>query len=123
MPEFLTINATAAQRMAAKRSREYVDKMTRRVAQHARILAPGSMKQQIRAITGSGVNPIGIVICDHPASVFVIRGTKPHTIYPRKSGGTLRFKPKGSGNYAFAKVVHHPGTKPNDFLTKALRSV
>lgn len=123
MPEFLTINATAAQRLAVRSSRPMVTRTTEMVARHARLIAPGSMKNQIRAITGSGANPIGIVVCDHHAAMFVIHGTPPHPIYPRSPGGVLRFKPKGGGNYVFAKVVHHPGTKPNNFLLKALRSI
>lgn len=123
MPEFLTINATAAQRLATRSSGPMVARTTEMIARHARLIAPGSMKQHIRAITGSGAAPIGIVVCDHHAAVFVIHGTRPHTIVPRSPGGVLRFKPKGGGNYVFAKVVHHPGTQPNNFLLKALRSV
>lgn len=123
MPEFLTINATAAQRLATRSSRPMVARTTEMVARHARLIAPGSMKSHIRAIAGSGVTPIGIVVCDHHAAMFVIHGTKPHIIRPRSPGGTLRFKPKGGGNYVFAKVVHHPGTEANNFLLKALRSI
>lgn len=123
MPEFLTINATAAQRLANRASRPMVARTTEMVARHARLIAPGGMKTRIRAITGSGAAPIGIVVCDHPAAMYVIHGTPPHVITPRSPGGTLRFKPKGGGNYVFAKIVHHPGTKPNNFLLKALRSI
>lgn len=44
-------------------------------------------------------------------------GTKPHIITPRKKQ-TLRFQ-KG-GKIVYAKVVFHPGTKPNRFLTDQL---
>jgi len=56
----------------------------------------------------------------HPATMYVIKGTRPHIIRPRYRQ-VLKFTMRGST--VFAKVVHHPGTKPNDFLTKALRTV
>ena len=53
-------------------------------------------------------------------------GTKPHEIRPRRAKA-LRFPAKGSpttlggrvkkgGAFAFAKVVRHPGTKPQPFM-------
>jgi hypothetical protein len=47
-------------------------------------------------------------------------GTKPHIIVP-KSAKTLRFN--SHGKIVYAKVVHHPGTKPNKYLTDNLRKV
>lgn len=47
-------------------------------------------------------------------------GTKPHTILP-KSAKTLRFN--SHGKIVYAKVVHHPGTRPNRYLTDNLRKV
>lgn len=123
MAEFITLNASAAQRLAVKSSGPQVASTTRAVARYARLYAPGSMKSQIRPISTGGPSPIGIVICDHPASVFVLRGTKPHIIKPKKPKGRLVFTPRGSGTKVFARLVHHPGTKANNFLLKALRSV
>lgn len=122
MAEFLTINATAAQRLASRSSGPMVARTTEMVARNARLFAPGSMKTKIRTVTGAGPSPIGIVVCDHPAAIYVIKGTRAHLITPRKKK-VLVFTPKGGGDKIFAKVVHHPGTKPNDFLLKALRSV
>lgn len=63
-----------------------------------------------------GVNPggteVGYALHHH-------NGTKPHTILPKKPGGRLVFK-KG-GKTIYAKKVHHPGTKPNPYLTRWLR--
>lgn len=58
-------------------------------------------------------------------------GTKPHVIRPRNAGA-LRFPSKGTpttlggrvrsgaakapGAFAFATIVHHPGTKPKPFM-------
>ena len=47
-------------------------------------------------------------------------GTKPHIIRP-KNAKALAFKI--GGRVVFAKVVHHPGTKAQPFLDRALREV
>ena len=123
MAEFLTINPASARQLATQSAGPYIATLTERVAMHARLLAPGSMKSQIRAIHTGGPSPLGLVVSDHPASIFVLQGTRAHKIYPRKPGGFLVFTPKGGGDKVFARVVSHPGTKPNNFLLKALRSV
>jgi hypothetical protein len=120
MAEMLTINATAAQRLAVNSSRSITQRKTQAVAGVARLIAPGSMKQKIRTVGGSGPSPIGIVVCDHPAAIYVIHGTKAHVITPREKA-VLAFTPRGGGNVVFAKIVHHPGTKPNNFLLRALK--
>lgn len=120
--DFLTINPSTARRMAERSSTPYVNRLTERVAIHARLLAPGSMKQKIRVIPAGGIHPIGIIVSDHPATTFVIYGTKPHDIRP-KAGGVLVFTPRGGGGKIFTRLVHHPGYKGNNFLQKALRSV
>ena len=48
---------------------------------------------------------------------FIMNGTAPHTIRPRRRKA-LRFI--GRGGVVFAKVVHHPGTRARPFLQKAL---
>ena len=47
---------------------------------------------------------------------FVIFGTKPHLIKPKKKKA-LRWA--GGGQFHFAKVVHHPGNKPDNWLQRA----
>ncbi len=121
--QFLTINPSATRTLASQSAGPYVATLTERVAMHARLLAPGSMKSQIRAVHTGGPSPLGLVVSDHPASIFVINGTRAHKIRPKKPGGVLVFTPKGGSGKVFARVVNHPGTKPNDFLLKALRSV
>ena len=120
--QFLVINPQATRTLAQQSAGPYIATLTERVAMHARLLAPGSMKTEIRAIHTGGPAPLGLVVSDHPASIFVIRGTKAHMIRPKKPGGVLVFTPTG-GQKVFVRFVKHPGTKPNDFLTKALRSV
>lgn len=120
---FVTINPVATQALAVESSAPYVAELTEKVATHARLIAPGSMKSQIRAISTGGPAPLGIVVSDHPASLFVLQGTKAHKIQPKKPGGVLVFTPTGSSTKVYARVVNHPGTKANDFLSKALLMV
>lgn len=47
-------------------------------------------------------------------------GTSPHIIVPRH-GRYLRFR--AGGKIVYAKVVKHPGTRPNRFFTDHLREV
>ena len=53
-----------------------------------------------------------------PYAKFVVEGTRPHKIYPVRAG-VLAFK-TAAGDIVFTRVVRHPGTKPNPFLTRAL---
>ena len=53
-----------------------------------------------------------------PYAKFVISGTRSHEIRPRSSD-VLVFKTK-SGDLVFTRLVRHPGTKPNPFLTRAV---
>lgn len=87
----------------------------RRVQRNARRMAPGRMGRKINAVVvGKHVR----IESSHPATMYVIKGTRPHTLRPRYRK-VLKFSVKGST--VFARVVNHPGTKANDFLTKALR--
>lgn len=94
---------------------------TERVADRARQLAAphGSMSRHIVAEVSSGPGGLrGSVISQHPASIYVIKGTAPHIIRPRRARA-LRFQ--AGGQTVYAKVVHHPGIAANDFLGRALR--
>lgn len=83
-----------------------------------------------------GANPVALVIAEAPYSLVHHQGSRAHLIRPRSASGVLAFVwPKASGSgpasgtsrarvlgggYVFFKQVHHPGTKPNHFLTDAL---
>ncbi|WP_315902956.1 hypothetical protein [Streptomyces salinarius] len=60
----------------------------------------------------------GVIVCDHPAVKFVLDGTPPHVIRPRRAKA-LRFPYRG--RTVFAKIVNHPGAEANNFLARALR--
>lgn len=63
---------------------------------------------------------------------FVNDGTRPHVIRPKRAH-TLRRSSRGvvkpalrfvvGGRVVFARVVHHPGTRPNPFLDRAVREI
>lgn len=93
---------------------------TQRVAEIAAREAPGSMGDDVSwnvIDTSAGLQ--GVITCNHPKVRLVLDGTPPHTIRPRKPKGVLRFVI--DGEVVYAKYVRHPGTKPNDFLRRALR--
>lgn len=115
---FLTIDRRKLELTARQGSAVQVRRITERTAVRAAALAPGKMKTAVRPIITGGANPLGIVMVDHKAAHFVLYGTRPHKIYPRRKGGVLRFTV--GGTVVFARVVNHPGTKPNNFLMKAL---
>jgi hypothetical protein len=99
--------------------------MTRRVERVEREairLAPGSMGRTIRTQIqrGPGGEFRGVVTVNHPAAIFIVNGTRPHMIFPRRPGGVLRFTV--GGQVVYARFVNHPGTKPDNFLRDALRA-
>lgn len=98
-----------------KEAQKFLLSRARRVQRNARRMAPGRMGRRVNAvIVGTHVR----IESSHPATMFVINGTRPHLIRPN-TRKVLKFETKG--RTVFARLVHHPGTKANDFLTKALR--
>lgn len=74
-----------------------------------------------RIIPDAAGGPTIVVGSDSPIAMLHHEGTKAHIIRPVKAK-YLRFPANGGngGGFVFAKVVHHPGTKPNRFLTDNL---
>ena len=52
-----------------------------------------------------------------PYAVYVVNGTAPHEIRP-VNARVLAFEV--GGKTVFAPLVHHPGTKPNPFMQRAV---
>ncbi|WP_405759431.1 hypothetical protein OG234_13145 [Streptomyces sp. NBC_01420] len=101
--------------IARRRLQQRVDQ----VADFARREAPPGMVRYISTEvveTPRGLQ--GVIWCDHPKVRFVLDGTRPHVIVPRRAKA-LRFTV--GGDVVFARRVRHPGTRPNDFLGRALR--
>ena len=55
-----------------------------------------------------------------PHGVYVEFGTAPHQIRPKSSTGSLRFTI--NGRVIYAKVVNHPGTRPQPFVLPAFEA-
>ena len=90
----------------------------RRVQRNARAMAPGRIGKKVNAVVvGKHVR----IESTHPATMYVIKGTKAHWIPRGGRPGPKVLKFIVGGRTRFARVVWHPGTKKNDFLTKALR--
>ncbi|GKQ35198.1 hypothetical protein [Streptomyces sp. A012304] len=98
-----------------------MERRMRRIEAEAVRLAPGSMGSTIRTQIrrGPGGDFQGVINVRHPAALYVTGGTRPHVIRPRRAQA-LRFTV--GGRVVYARVVMHPGTKPNDFLRRALRA-
>lgn len=91
---------------------------TRRVADIAAREAPGSMGDYVDWRVENGPGGLrGVVVCNHHAVRFVLDGTRPHLIRPRRRN-VLRFQI--GGRVVYSKLVRHPGTKANDFMKRAL---
>lgn len=93
-----------------------------RVAQRARRLGArhGSMGRYVQdpEIRGTGRHLTAVIRCTHPAAAWVIWGTRPHIIRPRRARA-LKFEIEGRPT--FAKIVRHPGYRGDNFLAEALR--
>lgn len=97
------------------------------VARVARRLAPtrtGRLRNSIvarraRDISGRFISGYEVT-ATAPYSAFVHQGTRPHTILPRRAS-VLRFNVGGA--VVFTRRVNHPGTRPQPFLTDAVRAV
>lgn len=99
-------------------TQKFLLKRARRVQRNARRMAPGRMGRRINAVVvGKHVR----IESSHHATMFVIKGTRPHWIPRGGRPGPKVLKFTLHGSTVFARVVWHPGTKANDFLTKALR--
>lgn len=76
-----------------------------------------SIKYSVRTAPGGF---LGTVEATDPKSLMHHQGTDPHVIVPKKAK-TLRFHSRG--RIVYAKIVRHPGTKPNRFLTDSMENV
>jgi hypothetical protein len=59
----------------------------------------------------------GLVAANAPYAVAIEYGTAPHEIHP-VNGGVLAFEV--AGKMVFTPLVHHPGTRANPFMKRAL---
>ena len=75
----------------------------------------GGLKKSIRQ---RRLGPLSFTVeAGAPCAVFVERGTRPHEIRPVRARA-LRFEV--GGGVVFARLVRHPGTKPQWFMRRAV---
>ena len=105
-----------------------VGRHLRKLARRLQLLAKaqvgvdtGALKDSInyRIVRGGG-GLVAIVGSNNHIALLHHQGARPHIITPRRAQ-TLRFY--SHGRIVYSKLVHHPGTKPNRYLTDNLRRV
>ena len=89
-------------KVALGRARDYAPKRTGRLAKSLYVGKEGPMRYYVTSR-----------LKYYP---YVILGTRPHIIRPRHKKALY-----WPGARHPVAIVHHPGTKPNDFMDKALR--
>lgn len=81
----------------------------------------GDLERSIRyEITIEGGQLVATVKSDNRIALLHHEGSPPHIIVPVKAK-TLRFYSRG--RIVYAKLVHHPGTRPNRYFTDNLPKV
>ncbi|MER5705988.1 HK97 gp10 family phage protein [Streptomyces sp. NPDC002122] len=121
----LRLDRAALNRTFRATSRSEGEIAARQVVARAKILAPvdtGRLRASIRVERRStfGLRQRWTVGSDVEYAPMVNDGTRPHVIRPRTKKA-LKFKM--GGKTVYAKVVHHPGTRANPFLDRALADV
>lgn len=84
--------------------------------------APGTLMDSIvkRVVVRGSGDPVVEVGSDDRIALWHHEGTQPHMIAARNAPKLIFWS---GGSVVFAKVVSHPGTEPNRFLTEALDEV
>lgn len=106
-------------------SREWADEVQPMVQDAIKAEAPvgpgegsGRLRASIRSERAEAEGVLTIMFAaDVPYAGYVVDGTAPHVIRPRNAQA-LHWTGPGGG--VFAKVVNHPGTKPNSFAERAI---
>lgn len=83
----------------------------------------GTLMNQIEAkVYAGGIDEIEAHVYVKPKYArFVLHGTRPHVILPRKPGGVLKFYWFRKGKHMVVRKVNHPGTAANDFMGRGLK--
>lgn len=74
----------------------------------------GNLRQSVKSRMTSRIS--GAVDVNAKYAIFVEEGTAPHDIRPKNKKGLANIR---TGQF-FGKLVHHPGTKANPFLQRAM---
>jgi hypothetical protein len=83
---------------------------------------PGTLRDSIvKRLTTDETGVVVLVGSDSPIALYHHEGTQPHPIVPKDPSKFLVFWWDKTGRVMYLKRVQHPGTRPNRFLTGALR--
>lgn len=81
----------------------------------------GRMKRSERYERITSADTVSMRITAHvPYTPYVVKGARPHIIEPVAARALRWVGPRGP---VFAKRVHHPGNKPNDFPSRVRNSM
>lgn len=82
---------------------------------------PGTLRDSIvKRIVIKSVGPVVLVGSDDPIALIHHEGTPPHTITARRRPRLVFF---ANGHVQRRLTVHHPGTRPNKYLTDSLYTI
>jgi hypothetical protein len=135
--EFIGAKALSKRLHAIENGRVILQKLQLDTTAEAKRLVPRKTGNLGRSIApGMLTTRDALVVARARYARYVELGTRPHVIRPRNAS-VLRFPAKGTpvtlsgrartaavrggGAYAFAKEVHHPGTKAKPFLVPGAR--
>lgn len=128
--EEIKVDKTKAAAEAVRVSEPYIRKMGRAILGRSRALTPvrtGELRARQRVIFRITRTTVEAQIEARTSyAMYVHEGTKPHDIRPKRVS-TLRWVTAGSmyggGGIHFAKLVHHPGTRAQPFMRRALQEI
>lgn len=92
------------------------------IAETMKSLCPvdtGNLRDSIGVRSQGDAIIIGPDVSLAPYAGYVEFGTQPHEIRPKDPNGALRFTV--GGQVVFARVVHHPGTRPALYVARAFQ--
>lgn len=123
----VTTNQAQAQRVfvrfADQDAKRRATKMLKAAQSEAPVGKTGALRAGIRMTQSRDIRgrwAAGYdVTSNAPHTLFVIKGTRPHKI---TGNPLLAFFWPAVGRFVVFRSVNHPGTKANDFLTRALRA-
>ena len=123
-PTFREINGrfAAANKDLLESRRDMVRDLGSKAVDYMQQEAPrdtGAFARNIRYRTFAQGDKVGFTTSSpQPLGKWIVRGTKAHEIRPRGSGYPLHWVKNGQHFYSYR--VWHPGTKPNDYVTRAM---
>lgn len=133
MPDRVIIDGAAVQRLfnspqgPVVRELEYIGSAVQ-VGARARI-RPSQVRSEGLSLRDSIVKrlvpstwPTMRLIAQKSYAYFLHEGTEPHDIAPR-AARALRFYSQRVGGFVFARIVHHPGTKPNRYFVDTAKEL